>query len=376
MNPPPAVNPSARYLAIVRAVWWGVTLLGGAALVLDLWWAHLRGATEASFRSTWLHEYRSWALWWLLLPAIVLWRQRLAFERFGWALVLGGHVLGAAAAALAEFLLSVTLVIVANTLPLSFVGEVARDLWHWPEFVFGTLHYAALVVPIYAVEFYWNWRTEQRRAADLKIAKAELEAQLLRANLDALKMQLHPHFLFNALNSIAALIRRSDTVLAEDALAQLGDLLRRALHHRQDQQVTLESELEFLDRYFAIERIRFQDRLQVEFDIAAECRRAVVPSLLLQPLVENAMKHGFSRDAAARVLRLRAERRGDELRLELFNEGPSLPAAAPSGTGGIGLRNTRARLEMLFGVRAQLVLENAPGGVSAAVTLPFTLSAA
>lgn len=353
------------------ALWWVVALAGGAYVAFDVWRAHLAGAPETSFRATWLYRWGGAGVWWLLLPAILAWRHRLAFDRCAWWVILPGHIIAAAVLGLLQFAFRTVLVLVANTLPLAFFGEVTRDLWSGVDLVYSMLIYAAIVVPAYAVEFYLGWRAGQREAADLRIAKAELEARLLRANLDALKMQLHPHFLFNALNSITALIRRGDTVPAEDALAQLAELLRRALDHKQDQKVTLERELEFLEHYFAIERIRFQDRLQVSFEIAPECRAALLPSLLLQPLVENAMKHGFSRSAAARVLRLRAWRDDGQLRLELFNEGPPLPSGPAPASGGIGLRNTRARLEMLFDSSARLSLDNVPGGVVAAVALPF-----
>lgn len=371
MNPA-VVPPSNSWARRLTVAWWALSLLVVGAVAFDVWQARLSGGAEASFRATWLYRYGNWGFWWLLLPGVVALRRWLAFDRLSWWSILPAHVVAAVLAGLAQFTLSVTLGLVANSLPWSYFGEVARDFWSLSELALPGLVYATIVVPAYAVEFYLGWRAGQREAADLKVAKAELEARLLRANLDALKMQLHPHFLFNALNSITALIRRGDTVPAEDALAQLAELLRRALDHKQDQLVTLERELEFLEHYFAIERIRFQDRLQVSFEIEAACRHALLPSLLLQPLVENAMKHGFSRLVSARIMRLRVWRDGERLRLELFNEGPPLPVVAPSdGGGGIGLSNTRARLEMLFGARAQLTLANVPGGVVAAIALPF-----
>lgn len=363
-----SINGWRRHL---WATWWTAALIGAAYVAFDVWHLQLDAVDETTFRATWLYRWGGVGVWWLLLPLIMAWRRWLAFDRRAWWLILLGHLAAALAAGFVQFGFRALLVLAANTLPFAFFAEVARDLWAGTDLAYSMLVYAAIVVPAYAMEFYLGWRAGQREAAELTLAKAELETRLVRANLDALKMQLHPHFLFNALNSITALIRRGDTVPAEDALAQLAELLRRALDHKQDQKLTLERELEFLDHYFAIERIRFQDRLQVSFEVAPECRVALLPSLLLQPLVENAMKHGFSRSATARALRLRAWREDDRLRLELFNEGPPLPAAPSSSPGGIGLRNTRARLEMLFGAAARLSLENVPGGVCADVTLPF-----
>lgn len=355
------------------AAWWCVALLAGMWLAIDVWRLHSVTMQEQSFRATLLYRYGVYAFWWFLLPVIAAFRRRLVFDRLHWWSILPAHLALAFAFAVLDFGFRILLLMVANTLPVSFFMEVARDRWAWGPTLFAAAIYLAIVVPAYAVDFYLGWRAGQREAAELKVAKAEVEAQLLRANLDALKMQLHPHFLFNALNSITALIRRGDAELAEEALAQLADLLRRALDHKQDQKVTLERELEFLEQYFAIERIRFQDRLQVSFEISPECRTALLPSLVLQPLVENAMKHGFSRSPTARVMRLRAWRERNELRIELFNEGPPLPPELTSASSGIGLRNTRARLTMLFGATARLRLENAPGGVKAQLTLPFQI---
>jgi two-component system LytT family sensor kinase len=355
----------------LRAVWWAGALLGGAWLVVDLWLAHgVLGDPERGFRATWFYRYADFGFWWLLLPVLVWWRRRLDALPRWWLLPLA-HVAAAALAGGLALSARVLILLVANRLPAEFFLEVLRDATTWRSFLWCAAIYVALIVPIYAAGFYLSWRAEQREAAELKVANAQVETRLVRANLDALKMQLHPHFLFNALNSITALIRRDRGEEAEEAVAKLGNLLRRALDHKQDQFVTLEAELEFLEHYFAIERIRFQDRLLVDLAAGPECLGARVPSLLLQPLVENAMKHGFSRATDARHLRLHAWRDPDHLYLELYNDGPPLPDGFTGVGSGIGLRNTRARLEMLYGGAADLTLLNSPGGVTARVTLPL-----
>jgi LytS/YehU family sensor histidine kinase len=188
-------------------------------------------------------------------------------------------------------------------------------------------------------------------------------------------MQLHPHFLFNTLNSITSLIRNNRTREAEDIVAGLGQLLRRSLDHRQEAMETLERELDFLRRYFEIERIRFQDRLMVEFDIDPKCLRAQVPSMLLQPLAENAMKHGISKDPSARLLRISAARDGTRLVLTVYNDGPPLPKDDAELNRGIGMQNSYARLSMLYGDEARLRLrDHAPHGVRAEIILPFRTS--
>jgi two-component system LytT family sensor kinase len=229
------------------------------------------------------------------------------------------------------------------------------------------------IMALYAAGFYRESRAGRQLTGELRLANARLETRLVRASLDALKMQLHPHFLFNTLNSITSLIRNNRTQEAEDVVAGLGELLRRALDHRQEAMATLESELEFLRRYFEIERVRFQDRLQLEYEIHPDCVLALVPCLLLQPLAENAMKHGISRDPEARLLRIGARRdpRGP-LVLTVYNDGPPLPRDELLEGPGIGVQNTRARLHMLYGDEARFELrDQPPRGVLARVTLPF-----
>jgi sensor histidine kinase YesM len=234
------------------------------------------------------------------------------------------------------------------------------------------LMYVALIFGLYAFSFYREWRAGQQLTGELQVANARLETRLVRASLDALKMQLHPHFLFNTLNSITSLIRNGRTREAEDIVAGLGELLRRSLEHRQEARATLAQELDFLERYFEIEMIRFQDRLQVEFEIPAACRNALVPSLILQPLAENAMKHGISKDPTARLLRISAERDGTRLVLTVYNDGPPLPPDEAALNRGIGVQNTRTRLQMLYGDEARLRLrDQPPHGVRAEIILPF-----
>ena len=362
------MSAAARRRAMVALAWWTVALGGGLLLAGDLW---LRDGAGRAFRDTLFYRGFDVVFWWLVLPAMLALKRRLGAESAWWQL-LGAH----AAAALVVMALGAAadagLLLVANGLPPSFFGEVLHDLAAWRDLLEFPLIYTAIVVPVYAAEFYLSWRAGQRESAELKVANAQVETRLVRANLDALKMQLHPHFLFNALNSITALIRRGQSEQAEEAVAKLGGLLRRALDHKQDQFVTLAEELEFLGHYFAIERIRFQDRLVVEIAADPDCQVARMPSLVLQPLVENAMKHGFSRTHGPCRLSLRARRAGERLEIELYNDGPALPPGFTGVGAGIGLRNTRARLEMLYGTAADLRLADVPGGVSARVSLPFS----
>ncbi|MGH7446930.1 MAG: sensor histidine kinase, partial [Longimicrobiales bacterium] len=235
-------------------------------------------------------------------------------------------------------------------------------------FILNLLTYFAVLAAYYGHEFYKRHREGELRAA-------RLEASMHRARLAALRMELNPHFLFNTLNAVAGLVRRQDNPGAVRMLARLAELLRATLEQGTDPEVPLEKELELLSTYLEIERIRFGTRL--EFDVSADssARTALVPPMILQPLVENAVKHGVARQAGPARVRVQAVARGDDLVLCVTNTGPQNPMAAsaePGPNGGIGLANTRQRLVELYGSRAELVLEaTADGGASATIRLPL-----
>ncbi|HEX2860229.1 MAG TPA: histidine kinase [Lacunisphaera sp.] len=338
----------------------------------------LLGTPEGAFRFTALNEWPVSTLWWFLAP-LILWvhaRLTLLDSRWPWALAL--HCLMAVLITGFFIIVAAVRLLLSNHLPWDFLPAILSDLRSVGKWDYLPLMiYCMVIFALYAISYYRQWRAGQLVTGELQVANARLETRLVRASLDALKMQLHPHFLFNTLNSITSLIRNNRTREAEDVVAGLGELLRRALEHRQEAMDTLERELEFLGRYFEIESIRFQDRLQVEYDIAPDCRPAFVPCLMLQPLAENAMKHGISRDPEARLLRISARREKDRLVLSVYNDGPALPSDELLGTSGIGVQNTRARLHMLYGDDARFELrDQPPRGVLARITLPFTIPAA
>ncbi len=367
---------SRRRFWINPRFWFGIWLAGSLvllAVVLTDAWPWLRGDAQASFRATKLNEWPLEVIWWLLVPIGLSLQQNLTLMDRRWPWSLGLHGVIAGVVTVLFILLEALRVVVANHLPVSFLPVVAGDLrdangWSYTP----ALVYLLLVFGFYGIAFYREWRSGQRIAGELRVANARLETRLVRASLDALKMQLHPHFLFNTLNSITGLIRNSRTREAEDMVAGLGELLRRSLDHQQEAMETVEREVAFLRRYFEIESIRFQDRLKVEFDLAPDCLAGLVPGLILQPLAENAMKHGISKDPAARLLRISARREADRLVLTVYNDGPALPRDEAILRNGIGVQNTTARLHMLYGDGARFFLRDAPPhGVVAEITLPF-----
>ena len=223
----------------------------------------------------------------------------------------------------------------------------------------------------YAFHYYNQYQERRRQALRLELQASELRAQLVQAQLTALKGQLQPHFLFNTLNAIMVLVRQGRGAQAEEMLARLSDLLRSVLDDVEAQEVSLRRELESLRLYLAIEEVRFQDRLRVEIAAGPEALDAAVPHLGLQPIVENAIRHGIGSRSAAGRLQIRAARVGETLEIRVEDDGPGLPPGG-AGTQGIGLANTRARLRQLYGDAAGLTLENgAGGGAVATLTLPY-----
>ena len=209
-----------------------------------------------------------------------------------------------------------------------------------------------------------------RRLRERELSAAQLEAQLALAQVQALKMQVHPHFLFNTLHAVTVLIRE-DPAAATRVVTRLGDLLRLTLSRATTAQVSFRRELEILTLYLEIERTRFHDRLEIAYDVQPATLAALVPDLILQPLVENAIRHGVGPNAGTGRIEVRSRRDGEWLDVEIRDNGAGLPHGDVR-PDGIGLTTTRARLERLYGDRQQLTLADLPeGGCVAHIRIPF-----
>jgi two-component system LytT family sensor kinase len=231
--------------------------------------------------------------------------------------------------------------------------------------VTGLLTYWLVVGLYQAFHFYQAAMERQTRAA-------QLQTQLSQAELDNLKSQLHPHFLFNSLHTIGVLMQE-DVEAASHLLVILGDLLRMALERR-DNEITLQSELEFVDKYLEIEQTRFHDRLKVFTDVPPDLLGVYVPSLALQPLIENAIKHGISVDSTAGRLEIAAQRDNGIVWLRVRDDGPG-PAPGSRPRFGVGLTNVQSRLKQLYGDEASLELTSAGDrGCEAIITIPLRSS--
>ena len=310
---------------------------------------------------------RSLADWYVfaLLSLPVLWlARRFQFHATNWGRALPLHLVSGAVFSIAWMAVRALLEqwqTRHEMQPVPFSAAFDRALV--ATFFFNLLIYSGIVLVQHAFGYYSKFNERELHAA-------ALEARLAQARLQALQMQLNPHFLFNTLNAITSLMHR-DVEAADRMIARLSDLLRYTLDSTGVQEVPLRQELEFLDRYLEIQQTRFGDRLTVRREVDAATLDALVPNLVLQPLVENALQHGIAPHARPGLLVLRAARRDRQLELEVRDNGDGLNAG-PRQREGVGVANTRARLQELYGSAQSMELINDPeGGVLARVTLPF-----
>lgn len=339
---------------------WSFLVCGALALVLA---GQFALTVALPMGEAWRMAARDWLPWAVVSPLLFRLVSRLPLERVRWRVALPVHVLcGVAVVGLAVWWGEVVL---PPPAPAQRAGAATNGAdppepmplprrWLFAVLFFRLPTYLAVVSVAHSVYFY-------RRSA-------AREASLSQARLEALKMQLQPHFLFNSLNAIAELVHR-DPDAADDMIAALSHLLRLSLESSGEQLLSLRRELEFVEAYLAIEHVRFGDRLQFELDVPTEAGQALVPAFLLQPLVENAVRHGLEPRSGKGLLKVSARRAGENLWLAVADNGVGLPEAGPPREG-IGLSNTRARLKVLFDGAAGLELERA-GGLTVHVTLPF-----
>jgi len=351
-------HPAARLITI----WLAVAVFFSAQNVL------VGAARHRPFDWQWdvYHEF-VYALTWAGFSTLVLRAgRRWQVGSDGSGKTIGPHLLVMLALAPTQIVTTYTLhylglVLVGRhpgTALLSFLAGLEGGI------VWGTLTgflYYWLILGVQAAFVY------QRMYRQQQVAAAELQANLTEARLDALRLQLHPHFLFNTLNAIGAFVQ-ADPERAQRMIVRLGDLLRRTLDGGNAPELPLREELEQLGPYLEIQRVRFGERLSLEIEVPGDAESALVPTLLLQPLVENAVEHGVRRTEGPARVRVSARREGDQLRLEVADNGPG----AAGGRDGVGLGNTRSRLLGLYGDAHRFELRTLSGGGTAVtVDLPF-----
>ncbi len=348
----------------------------GAWAVLGLIWAgpiyletHLEEMGHSPFRVL------SWGvlIWlgWAPLTPVIIWLAR----RYS---LIGGAWKSSLLVHLPAFLL-ISIVHSAAATAITLIIRPFDDMGSSPEFFlprflsripgsFGSdlLVYGGVIGICYALDYYQKYRERE-------FVTTRLEAQLAQAQLDALRMQLHPHFLFNTLNSIVGLVRDNKNHAAVNMLVGLSDLLRHTLEYSNRQEVELREELNFIKLYLSLQEMRFSDRLQIEFNIDPATTKAMVPNLILQPLTENALRHGIGRTADSGVVGISSAAENGHLRLTVYDNGAGLPDNWQlNGSSGIGLANTSARLQQLYDDNHQFDIRNRDGGgVEVVIVMPL-----
>jgi two-component system LytT family sensor kinase len=308
-----------------------------------------------------------WYSWAILTPAI-LWLSRWApIERETWKRAVAVHIPGVFLATFAHIALTVA----SQTVIVWIVGQ-EQSAWRleaqrmfFNNFDWEMMTYWAIVGLSHALRYY-------SEARDRQLRESQLETHLVEAQLQALQRQLQPHFLFNTLNTISALMHRNVDA-ADNMIAKLSDLLRLSLQNVGVQEVPLKQELDFLSKYLEIEQTRFRDRLTVVFDVQADTLDALVPNLVLQPLVENSIKHGIGPKATPGQIQIRSRQTGSLLELEVRDNGVGLSAARLTDFNrGVGLANTRSRLQHLYGSSHRFEFRQPPGGgLSVLIAVPL-----
>lgn len=339
---------------------WGLGFLAWTVLALlsASQWAVGLGAAGRPFQWGWLLTDRlvDWYGCAIFTPVFFWLARRYPVDRERWARNLPIHLLVAALATPIKFAIEgwVLVHLAGHEFPpLSQV--LARS------FITENIAFWCVILAVHAIEFH-------QRVREREVLTARLQARLSEAQLDALTSRLHPHFLFNTLQGISTLVYR-DPAAADAMLGHLSTLLRKALSKGQGHELALAEELALLDEYLAIVEARFGDRVEIAREIDPAALTGLVPQLLLQPLVENAIEHGIARRAGARCIGIKVAREGDIIRISVSDDGPGIELPAPDG---VGLSSTRLRLEELYGEKGSLALEpGATAGMVATVTLPF-----
>ena len=344
---------------LVIAVAW---VIPATLAALQAFAQHRLGNWNGQLSRILLFEFGDWLLYGALTPIVFYLARRFPLER-------------------PHLVQRVTIHLVAawfNCALWAFGGTVLRWLiysdrgafsdqnflgWFFTSLPFGVAVYFAVLGIEHAIFYFQKARERETQAA-------VLSAQLSEARLGALRMQMKPHFLLNSLNAVLVLVRDRDHATATRVLEELGEILRHVLRSERPEVVPLEEEVDFLRRYLGIEQVRFPDRLRTSFRIEAEVARAAVPDFILQPLVENAVRHGIAERIDAGQIIVSARRDGDDLVLTVEDDGPGYDDRRPSA--GLGLANTRERLAVLYGKRGTVqVMPRPGGGTIATVRLPL-----
>lgn len=346
----------------IGSVWLTVALFSASQNVLVMRSEGMQHAWTRLFVTLLL----SWLVWALATPLVLDLGRRYPPVRFASLSTWLTHIAAWATIAVASGAWEAWLQELMNPLALSPGPPPFLVLWR--ESFFGGLFqsgylYAALVAISYILD-------SREQLVRQQIETARINEQFSKAQLDILRQQIEPHFLFNALSAIAGLVREKRNPAALTMIVGLSDFLRKVIEGAGRQQAPLGDEVQFLKQYLDIQKARFADRLQVRFDIPTELLSLQVPTLILQPIVENAVKHGIAKQVRGGCLRVTASRSNGKLTLCVYNDGPALAEGWEKTNSGIGISNVRARLQTMYGDEFGLNLRNQGGGVEASLSFP------
>lgn len=341
------------------AIWAAWTVPAILSTFETLMFSRMAGRPIEAWRA-FASEAPGWYAWAVLTPGIVQLARRFPLQLPVRMRNLAAHALGWLVVAISSSAVSAAVGVWLRPGRFGFVESVRN--WFLGGLPFTVLGYAAVVGVCYTLASRERLRRQERDAA-------RLAQQLSEAQLTALRSQLQPHFLFNSLNAITALVRDGDTERAVEALTVLSEILRVVLRAGATHEVSLAEEVAFTRDYLAIERMRFPDRLRVSFDIPPELLDAAVPTFILQPFVENAIKHGLMERRAGGCISVHACTEGQQLRLVVRDDGDGLANGPSAAVGGLGIANTRARLARLYGEHASLAVDAGVGGTGVEVSI-------
>jgi two-component system LytT family sensor kinase len=352
----------------IASIWFGFGVIDATQTVFVMRAEGMHHAWMKLFVTTVL----SWLPWTLSTPLVLRLGHRFPPVKLRPFLTWFVHVAACATIGLIFAAWTTWLDVRLNPYADSSVSEPFAHLW-FDKFYNGILSSLLLYAAILALS---NVLDSRARLAFQQTETARLNEQLSKAQLNALRQQIEPHFLFNSLNAVAGLVREGRNDAAVSMIVGLSDFLRQVLQDSTRQQVPLGEEMEFAQKYMDIQKVRFADRLQLSVDVPLELYPAQVPSLILQPMVENAVKHGIAKRAQGGTIRIAASRCNGMLTLSVCNDGPSLPPDWEMTRSGIGMSNVRTRLQSLYGDAFELSIRNQDaGGVEVSVSLPFVLAA-
>ena len=364
LTPPIASRDATFWRARLLLIFWSVP---AAFSIVERYVYDVEGeATTPAFWRVLLAKGPGWYAWAAMTPLIFRLAQRYPLRAPLNRTAVLVHLLGCAVACLLHATVWAAGNWIAHYREIeSFASLVSRALLGW----------LPISVPIYfGLVGGAHWLLLDRANRESARRAAALEGELTRAQLQSLRMQLHPHFLFNALNTIAVLVREKETDVAVQLIARLGDVLRRVLQSEQVHEVPLAEELTFTRQYLEIEQVRFADRLRVRWEVDDDVESMMVPHLVLQPLVENALRHGIAHREDDGEIEIGARRDGHRMLLWVRDNGPGY-APAVGERSGIGLTNVRGRLAGLYGDTATLTVEaltvEQGGGCRASLSLPL-----